>query len=99
MGCLESTHDNGDSWLTFIAEDETEFPQKKTPDINLPQVLFLLGTALPIRPLTATEAIRIVNYHLKRNRVAYASHRKRGLSDYFGDRRRRKLRDEGLLSL
>ena len=98
MGCLEPTHDNGDSWLAFIAEDETEVP-KKTPDITLPQVLLLLSTALPIRKLTGAEAIRIVNYHLKRNRAAYASHRKRGLSDYFGDRRRRKLLDEGLLSL
>ena len=35
---------------------------QKTPSVTLPQVLLLLGTALPIRERNKIETIRIVNY-------------------------------------
>ena len=48
----------------------------KTPELTLDMALRLLKSALPKPRLTPTDAIAVVSYHLKRNRVARKSHTK-----------------------
>lgn len=50
--------------------------KKKTPELTLDLALRLWRSALPRPTLTDEDAIAVVDYHLQRNRVAKASHRK-----------------------
>jgi len=40
----------------------------------------LLASVLPLKSLTVSGAMQIVRYHLKRNLVAYTSHRKKRIA-------------------
>jgi hypothetical protein len=40
----------------------------------------MLATVLPLRSLTAKGAIEVIEYHLRRNLIAYKSHRKKALN-------------------
>ena len=50
--------------------------KKQTPELTLDLALRLLRSALPRPTLTEEDAIAIMEYHVQRNRVAKASHRK-----------------------
>ncbi len=50
--------------------------KKETPELTLDLSLRVLRTALPRSKLTEDDALAILDYHLQRNRVAKASHRK-----------------------
>jgi SRSO17 transposase len=56
--------------------------KKKTPELSLDMALRLLKSALPRPWLNEEDTIALVEYHLKRNRVAKASHRKSWLKRY-----------------
>jgi SRSO17 transposase len=56
--------------------------KKKVPELTLDLTLRLLRSTLPRPKLTEDEAIEIMDYHLRRNRVAKASHRKSWLKRY-----------------
>ena len=49
---------------------------KKTPELTLDMALRLVKSAVSQPRLTQEDAIAIVKYHLKRNRVARKSHTK-----------------------
>lgn len=50
--------------------------KKKTPELTLDLTLRVLRSALPRPKLTEEDALALLEYHLQRNRVAKASHRK-----------------------
>src|SRR3974390_2800872 len=50
--------------------------KNKTPELTLDMALRILIAALPRPVLTPADAIAIVNYHLRRNRIAQRSHTK-----------------------
>lgn len=41
----------------------------------------IIASALPLNTLTVQGAIEIVVYHIKRNSIAYKSHRKRAIDE------------------
>jgi len=47
----------------------------------LPQAQRIVAAALPLRTLTPKGALQIVEYHTRRNHVAYVSHRKKTLAN------------------
>ena len=49
---------------------------KKTPTLTVPQARRLIATLLPLRSLDKQGALEIVRYHIRRNFLAYRSHRK-----------------------
>jgi SRSO17 transposase len=63
--------------LHFLLRLRLKF--KKTPLLTLPLVRTMLTTVLPLRSLTAKGAIEVVRYQLRRNLIAYVSHRKKAL--------------------
>ena len=50
--------------------------QEETPELSLPMALELMKATMSRPTLTETDAIRLTEYHLHRNRVARNSHRK-----------------------
>ena len=50
--------------------------QEEMPELTLPLALELITATLGRPTLTETDAIRLTEYHLHRNRVARSSHRK-----------------------
>lgn len=65
--------------------------KKKSPELTLDMALRLLQAVLPRRQLDETDAIRVVDYYTKYNRIARDSHRKSWL--------RRHKRAKGKLML
>jgi hypothetical protein len=45
--------------------------------LTVPLVRKLLSVVLPLRSLSVEGAMEIVQYHLRRNLIAYTSHRKK----------------------
>jgi len=54
--------------------------KKKTPGLTLDMALRLLRSVLPRPELTVVEAMAIMNYHLRRNRIARKSHKQSWLN-------------------
>jgi hypothetical protein len=50
--------------------------EKKVPELTLDRAVWLLRATLPESQLTPERAILLVEYHIKRNRIARASHEK-----------------------
>lgn len=59
----------------FVTVNRYQLKQD-VPDITLPMAIRLLQAALQRPTLTEEEAIRLTEYHLRRNRIARESHRK-----------------------
>jgi hypothetical protein len=53
---------------------DTPAPQRKTPELTLDLAVRALQAALPRPTFTATDALTIIEYHLKRNGIAKQSH-------------------------
>jgi len=60
--------------------DGLAHPFKKKPNADTALARRLLASALPLKSLTRKGAAKIVRYHLKRNLVAYTSHRKKRIA-------------------
>jgi SRSO17 transposase len=59
----------------FVTQTRRDL-KAKVPELTLPMALELLRSVLQRPHLTADDAIRLTEYHLKRNRIARQSHRK-----------------------
>jgi len=74
----------------FITLNRHEL-QQEIPELTLPMTMRLLQAALKKPTLTEEDAIRLTEYHLKRNRIARDSHRKSWL------KRHKRVRPKRLL--
>jgi hypothetical protein len=54
----------------------------EVPELTLPMALRLLTAALKQPVLTEAEALRLMQYHLRRNKTARESHRKTWLAKH-----------------
>ena len=58
--------------------------QKKTPELTLDRVVRLLLSAIGLPKLSVETAIRLVDYHINRNRIARNSHMKSWMLKHAG---------------
>ena len=56
--------------------------QKKTPELTLDRTVRLICSAFKLPTLTPEMAIRLVEYHIKRNQIATKSHTKTWMQKY-----------------
>jgi SRSO17 transposase len=63
--------------MLFLLEVEFKFHKNNVPVITLPMAKSIVIASLSHDRLTIIDAIKIVNYHLKRNRAAYLSHKRK----------------------
>jgi hypothetical protein len=59
----------------FMATTKHEL-QEEMPELTLPLALELMKATMSRPTLTETDALRLTEYHLHRNRIARQSHRK-----------------------
>jgi hypothetical protein len=74
----------------FMTLNRHELKQE-IPELTLPMTMRLIQAALKKPTLTEEDAIRLTEYHLKRNRIARDSHRKSWLE------RHKRVRPKRLL--
>jgi hypothetical protein len=72
---LAPSHDLGGVGA-FVGDEDAWAAQKKTGGLSLDMALRLLKSALPQPLRTIEEALRLVEYHQQRNKVAKKSHTK-----------------------
>ena len=67
-----------DGMLTI---DSSEFPKKGKESVIMTaaQAFRMVASVLPLRSVTPQDALEIVGYHIRRNDIAYKSHRKRAI--------------------
>ena len=73
MGGLAPPHDAGGTGA-LIRERDAAAAQKKVPGLTLDRTVRLLEAALEEPGLKLPRAVALVDYHVRRNKVAKASH-------------------------
>ena len=66
--------------LHFLLHVRLKF-KKKTTVMTAAQAKRIIAAALPLNSLTIRGAVEIIVYHIKRNHIAYNSHRKRAMDE------------------
>jgi hypothetical protein len=72
---LAPSHESGRDGSSVHHPDAAR-PQKKTPELTLDRTVRLLQTAIKLPTVSLGMAIRLVEYHIRRNEIARKSHTK-----------------------
>ena len=87
MDCMAPPHEIYCSRIAFNSKVEVENRLKKKFYLTLPQICLILSAILQTRKYFYKNTVTIINYYIRRNHIAYQSHRKTTLLNYQREKR------------